>query len=66
MTRLSVSNPEMAEDMIKMNNENIKYALEALINSAQKLLDGNYREKIEKIRQFRKNMYDENGRNLLS
>ena len=66
MTRLSVSNPEMAEDMIKMNNENIKYALEALINSAQKLLDGNYREKIEKIRHFRKNMYDENGRNLLS
>lgn len=65
MTRLSLSNTEMANDMIRMNNKNIKLALNNLIDKANALLTSDYKEKIEEIKEFRKNMYDENGINRL-
>lgn len=65
MTRLSMSNTEMATDMIKMNNQNIKQALNILVEKANELLTSDYPKNIEKIKEFRKNMYDENGINRL-
>lgn len=65
MTRLSLSNTEMANDMIKMNNLNIKEALNTLISKTDELLSSDYQKKIETIKGFRKNMYDENGVNKL-
>ena len=65
MTRLSMSNIEMAEDMMKMNRYNIQKALHLLQQSAALLLDGDYSQEIEKIKVFRQNMYDQNGCNKL-
>ena len=65
MTRLSMSNPEMADDMIKMNRDNVKVALKSLIQATVELLDNDYRQEIENIRAFRQNMYDEKGCNIL-
>jgi len=63
MTRLAMSNVNMAEDMINMNTKNIEKSLEALENSILDLKTG-YREKIEKIRTERAKMYDDNGKNV--
>ena len=58
-TRLAMSNKDMIRDMLDFNNENIKEALNAFIQNAQKLLnDKNFYEKtIEEIINLRKNMY---------
>lgn len=63
-TRLALSNLEMASDMIELNNENIRHALNLLITTAQDLLDSNYNEKIKKIRNFREKMYNSEGKNI--
>lgn len=56
-TRLALSNTQMASDMINMNNKNIKNALETLNNCISDLLIEDYSSKIEKIKEFRKNLY---------
>ena len=56
-TRLALSNTQMAADMVELNNENIKDALEKLSNSWQVLLEDNYLTKVEEIKEFRKNLY---------
>lgn len=56
-TRLALSNTRMAADMVELNNENIKDALEKLSNSWQVLLEDNYLTKVEEIKEFRKNLY---------
>ena len=56
-TRLALSNTQMAADMVELNNENIKDALEKLSNSWQVLLEDNYLAKVEEIKEFRKNLY---------
>lgn len=56
-TRLALSNTQMAADMVELNNENIKAALEKLSNSWQVLLEDNYLTKVEEIKEFRKNLY---------
>lgn len=65
MTRLSLSNAEMANDMLKMNRENILLSLKLLNESVCSLLESDYLEKIEKIKDFRAGMYDTNGKNIL-
>lgn len=65
MTRLSMSNTEMAKDMIDMNSTNIKHALEVLQVSISELLKDDYTNQIKEIQAFRKNMYDEQGKNKL-
>ena len=56
-TRLALSNTQMAADMVELNNENIKNALDELSNSWQVLLKDNYLAKAEEIKEFRKNLY---------
>jgi len=64
MTRLAMSNVDMAEDMILMNNKNIKTSL-AEVEQAIKYLKTDYKEKITQIRSSRAKMYDKNGKNIL-
>lgn len=64
MTRLAMSNVDMACDMIDMNRQNIEKAL-ALVDSSVKNLNENYRQKIEDIKVQRSNMYNENGKNVV-
>ncbi|MCQ2789681.1 MAG: prephenate dehydrogenase/arogenate dehydrogenase family protein [bacterium] len=64
-TRLSMTNIEMAEDMINMNSKNIETALLMLYKSIGELLKENYKEQISEIKDKRKNMYDKEGKNIL-
>ena len=56
-TRLALSNTQMAEDMVNLNNDNIKLSVEMLNESVKELLSGDYRSKIEQIKSFRSNLY---------
>ena len=64
MTRLALSNTEMAEDMIKMNHQNISKSLISLIESSRELLNDDYKKQIESIKDFRLGMYNKNGKNI--
>ena len=65
MTRLAMSNTTMANDMMKMNFENIRQSLSCLTNEAINLLENpNYIEQIEQIKDFRSNMYNAEGKNI--
>ena len=57
-TRLALSNTEMAADMFNMNAINILDALETLNDSLFKLLDDDYKVQADRIKEFRKNLYD--------
>jgi arogenate dehydrogenase (NADP+) len=65
MTRLAMSNEEMASDMISMNAENIQDALLKLYSSVGELLNANYPEQIRTIKNNRSKMYKESGKNIL-
>ena len=56
-TRLALSNIEMANDMVTLNNENIKLALESFISSLNSLLSDDYIIKASNIKDFRKKLY---------
>lgn len=56
-TRLALSNLEMANDMIELNQENIIQALDSLKDCLQGLLDENYLNKATEIKEFRRNLY---------
>lgn len=64
MTRLALSNTQMAEDMVSMNSKNISETLIDLVESARSLLNDDYKQQIEKIKDFRKNMYNQDGKNI--
>ncbi len=57
MTRLALSNTEMANDMITMNSDNIEQSILALYKSVGDLTANNYSEQIEKIKNKRKKMF---------
>lgn len=57
MTRLSMSNEEMACDMISMNHKNIEQAVLKLYKSVGELTNGNYPEIISELKAIRKNMF---------
>jgi len=57
MTRLAMSNTEMANDMIMMNSDNIQNAVLKLYKSVGELTKSNYPEQIEQIRTQRKKMF---------
>ncbi len=66
MTRLAVSNKIMAKDMLSLNKQNIKNSLEKMIAEANKLLQTDYFEaNIDKIIETRRNLYNEEGKNVL-
>lgn len=56
-TRLALSNPEMAVDMVNLNKENIQKSIEEVSLSLDELLSGDYKTQIKKIREFRENLY---------
>lgn len=64
MTRLAMSNVDMAQDMINLNSENINNSLEEVFEHCNKLQE-NYKEKISEIKQQRAEMYDKDGKNIL-
>ncbi len=57
MTRLALSNEEMAVDMISMNSENIEQAILKLYKSVGDLTGGNYPEMISEIKAKRSKMF---------
>ena len=64
MTRLALSNTQMADDMLEYNCENISEAFD-MLGQAMVYLQTDYKEKIEKIASERKNMYSKDGKNIL-
>ena len=64
-TRLAMSNKIMASDMLRFNKQNIKEALEHIVQCANNLLDDEFfAENIDEIIDLRRKMYDENGKNI--
>lgn len=57
MTRLAMSNEEMASDMINMNHKNIQDAVLRLYKSVGDLTSGDYSEMIKKIKSERAKMF---------
>lgn len=57
-TRLALSNTQMANDMVKMNRENIESALNSLKSILESFLEEDYSGKIESIKTLRKEMYE--------
>lgn len=57
MTRLALSNEEMASDMINMNHKNIQTAVLKLYKSIGDLTSGNYEEMISEIKKQRSKMF---------
>lgn len=63
MTRLALSNAEMATDMVKLNAENIQKSLLQLYSCVGNLLAEDYPAQIKQIRNKREQMYI-NGKNI--
>lgn len=57
MTRLAMSNPEMANDMVLMNSDNIQTAILKLYKSIGDLTNSNYLEQINEIKIKRQAMF---------
>lgn len=57
MTRLALSNEEMACDMVSMNSKNIENSILKLYKSVGELTGGNYSETISKIKSERAKMF---------
>ena len=57
MTRLALSNEEMACDMVSMNHKNIEQSILKLYKSLGELLTDNYPKTIEKIKEIRSGIY---------
>ena len=57
-TRLALSNIEMANDMVLMNKDNIKDVIELLNTNLEKLFCSDYKTEAEKIKTFRKELYE--------
>lgn len=57
MTRLALSNEEMAADMVSMNSENIQNAILNLYKSVGELTSANYPEMIANIKYEREKMF---------
>lgn len=64
MTRLAMSNTQMADDMLEYNGENISKAL-GILGESIVYLQTDYKEKIEKTASERRKMYSADGKNVL-
>ncbi len=62
MTRLALSNEEMAEDMININHKHIQNAVLKLYKSIGELTSGNYTEQIKQIKTEREKMFKQKSR----
>ncbi len=63
MTRLAMSNPTMAKDMLEYNGREIENSLEELQKSITKLKCEKYYEMISEIKSSREKMYSKEGKN---
>ncbi len=61
MTRLALSNEEMAVDMVSMNHKNIEQAILKLCKSVGELTNGNYPEMISELKKIRSKMFIPKG-----
>ena len=57
MTRLAMSNIEMAHDMICLNSDNIENSVLSLYKSIGELAKGNYKSQVQEIRTKRQKMF---------
>lgn len=57
MTRLALSNEEMACDMVNLNHKNIEQSILKLYKSIGELLTDNYPKTIEEVKKIRSKMY---------
>ena len=57
MTRLAMSNTEMANDMVMMNSDNIQTSILKLYKSIGDLTNSDYLEQIEEIKSNRQSMF---------
>jgi prephenate dehydrogenase len=57
MTRLALSNEEMACDMVSMNHKNIELAILKLYKSIGELTNDNYSENIAQLKAIRSKMF---------
>ena len=57
-TRLALSNTEMANDMVLMNSDNIKYVVNELNKNISQLMDYDYKTKADEIKKFRTKLYE--------
>ena len=57
MTRLALSNLEMAKDMLELNRENIVKALDLTEKSTQEIINNDYIKTSLEIKKFRKQLY---------
>jgi arogenate dehydrogenase (NADP+) len=64
MTRLVMSNEEMAKDIINLNSDNIQNSLLSLYFAIGELLNKDYQSQIKKIKIQREKMYSD-GKNIL-
>ena len=64
MTRLSLSNTVMAQDMVEMNGKNIKESLSYVFDESKELLNSYTKEKIEKVKNIRNEIYSQDGKNI--
>lgn len=64
MTRLAMSNTDMASDMLNYNTENINQAVNLLESSLNSLRTTKYYEKIMDIKNKRSVMYSKDGKNI--
>lgn len=64
MTRLALSNEEMAQDMVNLNSDNIQNSILKLYSSVGELLTKDYQAQIKEIKKERQIMYV-NGKNIL-
>ena len=57
MTRLALSNEEMACDMVSMNAENIEQSVLQLYKAVGELTNGNYPKTIAEVKNIRSKMF---------
>ncbi len=66
MTRLALSNLDMASDIRNHNENNIKFSVNSLIASLQYLENNNNKEIYSKIKTLRAEMYSPDGKNIIN
>ena len=64
MTRLALSNTIMAQDMVEMNFQNIKQALDLVIENGNKLINNYNNSSIEEIKNVRNQIYSDKRENI--
>ena len=57
-TRLALSNTQMAHDMVELNQENIQNAYNSFKACFNDIVNNNYKQNADRIKEFRKNLYN--------